>query len=538
MRNGKARAGQELGRILRLGAVGGMTDPHLLEQFLTGDEESATAAFEAIVGRHGPMVLRTCRTVLRDPHAAEDAFQATFLVLARKAGTLGAPGLLGNWLYGVALRVSRKSRTAKERRRLCEIEVARNRPVATKEPLSDDGMKQVLYEEVERLPRSFRTAVVCCYLEGMPQAQAARELGLAESTLRGRLARARNLLGRRLTGRGIALATGIVAFDGLKNTAADRLSASAVHATGRAALLFVNRGHAMQGIVSATSHSIARGVLDTMWCNSLKAIGAAVAAAALAAGGAALMTQQSADAQSQAIPSAPRSAPETPGWPLSPGRDPASQQLGFVLAQTPERIAEPGRRVAIDPDLVKSTSGRVVRAVPISSDCMILAYMPAWDHGNIETFAMANNDGGVRVLIKWPEIPREEATSPKRQFMIALYSHKTTSNPPAGPIHAFEILEDWPERTSWQTQPRHDPEPGGTYKFEPGEGWKLFDITSLVRHQAQAGRSNHGVLLRFLNEDFPGAKTTWSGYDLVSRERTGELATRRPLLLVVEAAKQ
>ena len=132
--------------------------------------------------------------------------------------------------------------------------------------------------------------------------------------------------------------------------------------------------------------------------------------------------------------------------------------------------------------------GPIVRAIPVSKDCMILAYMPDWNFGNVDNFGIGNNDGGVRTLIDWPAIPADEADSPDRQFLIALYSRKTISHPPAGPIHAFEILENWPELNSWKTQPKYDPEPAATYKFEPDDGWKLFDITPLVRAQAKAGR--------------------------------------------------
>ena len=118
MRNRSNDAGRQLDRLFRLGTVGGMTDSQLLEQFVTGDDEAAALAFEAIVERHGPMVLRVCRSVLRDAHAAEDAFQATFLVLARRARTLGSRELLCNWLYGVAARTARKAKAIAARRRI------------------------------------------------------------------------------------------------------------------------------------------------------------------------------------------------------------------------------------------------------------------------------------------------------------------------------------------------------------------------------------------------------------------------------------
>lgn len=140
-------------------------------------------------------------------------------------------------------------------------------------------------------------------------------------------------------------------------------------------------------------------------------------------------------------------------------------------------------------------------------------------------------------MIDWSAIPTDEAKSPDNRFMIALYSRKTTTRSPAGSIHAFEVLENWPELNSWTIQPRYDPEPTATYRFEPGDGWKLFDITSLIQGQAKAGRKSFGILLRFLSEDFSGVKQTFSGYDLVSREGTGEWVSRRPVLLVVKAAK-
>jgi hypothetical protein len=166
---------------------------------------------------------------------------------------------------------------------------------------------------------------------------------------------------------------------------------------------------------------------------------------------------------------------------------------------------------------------------------MILAYLPNQNLGHVDNFGLANNDGGVRALIAWPSIPRDEAAAPDRRFLIATYSRKTTSHPPTGPIHAFELLESWRELNSWKIQPRYDPEPAATYRFEPGEGWKLFDVTSMVRAQAQAGRDGHGLLLRFLSEDVRGPD--WSGYELVSREGAGEWTNRRPLLLVVKASK-
>ena len=130
-----------------------------------------------------------------------------------------------------------------------------------------------------------------------------------------------------------------------------------------------------------------------------------------------------------------------------------------------------------------------------------------------------------------------EAGLPGRQYLVALYSRKTTSREPAGPILAFRLLGDWPERTSWKTLPAYDPEPAATFKFVPGDGWKLFDITSMARAQAKGEQKGHGLLLRFQSEDGSGPKENWSGYAFVSREGAGEWSDRRPMLLVVEPSK-
>jgi hypothetical protein len=124
----------------------------------------------------------------------------------------------------------------------------------------------------------------------------------------------------------------------------------------------------------------------------------------------------------------------------------------------------------VDQELVKLLPDSIVKMIPVSKDCMILSYLPVWNHGELETFGLANIDGGVRIMVGWPEIPAREALLPDRQFMVVLYSHKTTSNLPPGFILAFEFVENWGERTSWQERPAYDPEPVGTYKFERGEG--------------------------------------------------------------------
>jgi RNA polymerase sigma factor (sigma-70 family) len=547
MRDARTGAGRQLERLFRVGTVGGLTDAQLLEQFVAGDDEAAEAAFAAIVGRHEAMVLRVCRTMLRDVHAAEDAFQATFLVLARKARTLGERELLSNWLYGVALRTARKARIAAARRRLRERAAANQRSVAIAERPPDEGesrdeLVRILHEEIGRLPGSYRAAVVVCYLEGMTQEQAARQLRLAESTVRGRLARARKLLGRRLTVRGVTLSTGLFALATPSEATTARLPEATVESVVRAARLFGKTGQATGGAVSATAQRVARGVLSNMWLSSLKTVAATmIAVGAIATVGTVALTLRTAKAQPQveaAEIAGPLPGPEsaTAAEPSPAPAAPLPQRSGTgQVKSTKRKDSRPTQPTEVDPELAKRAPGPIVRSVPASKDCMILAYLPDQNLGHVDNFGLGNNGGGVRVLIEWGAIPREEAVAPDRKFLVALYSRKTTSNPPAGSIHAFELLDHWDEMAHWSQHPRYALEPFGTYKFEPGDGWKLFDVTPLVRAQAKAQHEGHGILLRFLNEDFRGSD--WSGYDLVSREGAGQWANRRPLLLVVKAAK-
>jgi RNA polymerase sigma factor (sigma-70 family) len=182
-------------------------DGHLLERFAAHRDESA---FRALVRRHGPMVLGVCRRVLGHEQDAEDAFQATFLVLAQKAGSLRRPDALAPWLYGVACRVARKARTARGRRRLAPLE---GDPLAapTADPLWAD-VRAVLDEAIQRLPATYRVPVVLCYLEGKTNAEAGRVLGLPRNTVATRLARARARLRKQLTHRGVTLSVSALAL--------------------------------------------------------------------------------------------------------------------------------------------------------------------------------------------------------------------------------------------------------------------------------------------------------------------------------------
>ena len=193
---------RQFGVLFEAGSLGGWGDGALLDRFLAGRDAAAEAAFAALVERHGPMVLRVCRATLGE-HDAHDAFQATFLVLARKARTVRIRDTVGPWLHGVAWRVASRARAAGYRRRRHERRAAEMAPRSV-EPSHRDDSESALQEEIRRLPEGFRAAVILCDLEGLTTDQAAERLGTPVGTVRSRLYRGRDRLRGRLLRRGIA----------------------------------------------------------------------------------------------------------------------------------------------------------------------------------------------------------------------------------------------------------------------------------------------------------------------------------------------
>jgi HlyD family secretion protein len=190
--------------LLEVGTSTGLSDDQLLERYLLRVDDAAEAAFRVLVERHGPMVLRTCRGVLHDIHAAEDAFQATFLILARKARSIRKRDSIASWLFGVARRVAGRSEVQRKRRATHERQVvAMARATVGSSDRAPEPIPEV-QEEVDRLPERYWAPIVLCYLEGLTQEEAASRLHLPASTVRVRLMRARSRLRDRLIRRGLA----------------------------------------------------------------------------------------------------------------------------------------------------------------------------------------------------------------------------------------------------------------------------------------------------------------------------------------------
>jgi RNA polymerase sigma factor (sigma-70 family) len=363
--------------LYRAGVLGDLTDAQLLERFLAGRDEGAEAGFAALVERHGPMVLRVCGRILRDPHDAEDAFQATFLVLARRAGSVRRRDSLASWLHGIARRVALHARADAARRRRHEGRCAALREA---EP-TDDGAEPLLegwpelHEEVARLPAAYRESVVLCYLEGLTTAAAARRLGCAQGTVLARLSRARARLRRRLVGRGLALSAGLLAADLAPGAAGAAVPAGLARSVNKAAME-VASGATAAGSVPASVAALAQGVLSMMFRSRLKGIVGLVVALGAVVVGIGMLAQRSAGAWPQDAPAAaPAARDDSP----RPGKD---GRLAEIIVRAADLTREPGAEPFMGVAAINPETGRwrtIYKGVtmgpgPVSPDGRYLVY--------------------------------------------------------------------------------------------------------------------------------------------------------------------
>jgi HlyD family secretion protein len=266
-------ASGELGAVLKsvetlftVGTSAGLTDVQLLDRYVGRSDDGAEAAFTALVKRHGPMVLRVCRGELNDRHTAEDAFQATFLILARKARSIRKGGSLASWLYGVARRVARRARADRLRRIAHERQGALMADHPSLTVHNPTELLPEIQEEVDRLPGKYRAPIILCYLEGLTHEEAANQLRIPVGTVKIRLSRGRERLRGRLVRRGLAptliasalsaSTRGAVPVPLLDMTVKAAMHVAAVRAAG----------------VSVAVTALVEGVLRTMFLSKLRTI--------------------------------------------------------------------------------------------------------------------------------------------------------------------------------------------------------------------------------------------------------------------------
>jgi RNA polymerase sigma factor (sigma-70 family) len=319
----------------------GAADVQLLRRFLAEGDE---AAFAILVQRHGPMVFGVCRRLLQDENDAEDAFQATFLVLVRKAASLGRPGSLGPWLYGVASRTARKARTEAVMRR------ARERPLEDVPAPEASGdvvwrdLRPLLDEEVGRLPHKYQAPFVLCYLEGKTNEEAAALLGCPKGTVISRLARARQRLRGRLERRGVALSAGALVAS-LAERSAAAVPGVLATATVRAARAIQFGNAAGAGLVSARVSALTEGVVQNMFLTKVKMAAALVLLVGVLGSGVGLLgyAAQPGEGKDKPAPTPQAKTAEKPkgGAPdLGPGAKPPANKGGEAVAVAVPEITD------------------------------------------------------------------------------------------------------------------------------------------------------------------------------------------------------
>ena len=282
------------------------TDSQLLTRFVAHQDESA---FRLLLERYGPMVMGVCRRLLGDAHDADDAFQATFLVLVRKADSIRDQDLLGNWLYGVALRVARRARLQASRRGPQSAEMPDMAISGTQAEADRGEVRQVLDEELSRLPRKYRVPMVLCYLEGKTNEATARSLHCPPGTVKTRLAKGRELLRAQLERRGLALTS--VALAAV--LAPEAVNAAVASSLAEATLAAAQATAGGAGVVSASVTGLAEGALREMATAKAQALAGALVLLTAFGLGAGWLTYQAVSTAAPILPS----TPELPPLPLA-----------------------------------------------------------------------------------------------------------------------------------------------------------------------------------------------------------------------------
>ena len=340
MANGQLTAVvRHLRQLIRRQGAGEVADSQLLERFVRQRDE---AAFEVLVWRHGPAVLGLARRLLHDAHDAEDVLQATFLTLVRKAGSIGKRASLGSWLYKVAFRIALRARARASRANSCPALVEDLPAAEQPDAAAWRELRPILDEAIQRLPEKYRTPIVLCYLQGKTNREAAEQLGCPIATVCTRLARAREMLRRRLARHGAAASAGSLAVVLSHQAAPAAVSAALVSATVRGATVF-STSQAGGTLLSGKVTALVEGVSKTMWLTNYQIVGIVLVAGLLAAGGGAWLGRDNA------------TRPAEP--PPAQGAQPGAKKQSPAAARAPrgEGEADAGQAIAVtgrvvDPD--------------------------------------------------------------------------------------------------------------------------------------------------------------------------------------------
>jgi RNA polymerase sigma factor (sigma-70 family) len=463
---------------------GPSTDGALLERFVHSHDEGA---FAELLARHGPMVLGVCRRTLGDIHAAEDAAQAAFLILARRAAAVRPPERLAAWLYGVARHLALKCRRAEARRRRREAQAVRR---ASPDPLAEVSARELLLlldAEVARLPEAYRLPVLLCGLEGLSQEEAARRLGWTPGSVKGRLERGRARLHERLARRGIALSAALAAA-AVSQAGASGVAGAWVAPTVKAAAL-VAAGQPAVGVGSAEAIALSEVVVRAMLRARL-IFPAALLALGLVGAGAGLFAFR-----------APAQGPESekPGAEAAPAQAAESDIYALLLIEPQEpRLLPDGKREAPGDEgayrrtqLALLKSRLVLRAALQRPEVAKLEALKGkadalgWLETNLRALFI-DNTGVLRVSVAAGSGPDRAALT---NAVVRAYLEEIVGREQNQKAERWEMLESL--RTRYEDQVRHKREVYRKLTRERGASQSLkqqFDREDLTRFRAELQR--------------------------------------------------
>ena len=375
--SGKTGAvGRQLEVLWTSGTLTGLGDAQLLSRFAAARDATGESSFRELISRHGPMVLGVCRQILRHAHDADDAFQATFLVLVRKARSIRVGESLAPWLYTVAYRTARRARARAARDRPGSVEQVEEPMRSPADDTYQFDLRPLLHEELDRLPGKYREPIVLCHLEGKTHEEAARMLHWPVGTVSGRLSRGRELLRSRLERRGVAVPSAMLSANWLAGTPT-AVTPPLFESTLNLAMQF-----AAAQAVSTSVLSLTQGVLRTMFLNKLKTISVAILVAGGVSGGVGVSAYR---------------ATGSPGQPAGAGES-ATTQKAFIPASAPQfqpqapfRAGRPGGQGLIVSSSRKNSPYVVLPWDPLPvyrTASFLLAESPdrtAWEGLSLET---------------------------------------------------------------------------------------------------------------------------------------------------------
>ncbi len=357
------------------------TDGELLDRFIHQRDEDA---FETLVHRHGRMVLGVCQRVLHNEADAEDCFQATFLVLVRKAATLRRRGMVGNWLHSVARNAALKAKAMRNLRLSKEQEAATEKARMSADhgqvaEVADTSatLQELLDQELESLPDRYRAAIVLCDLEGLTIADAARQVGCPQGTLNARLVRGRAMLAKRLARHGLAVSGAVLATALCQNAASACVPGPLVVSTVQAATLTAAGKALATGAISAKVVALTEGVLKAMLITKIKVALAVVLAIPLIGAGVGLVYCQTAG-KGQDKQGKPAVAQEKPSSPVPANQHPTPKKDDAELLQHKRELLA-GLQAGMTSDQVFKVLGKPDEIRPLTEGHLLDGTRPSGD---------------------------------------------------------------------------------------------------------------------------------------------------------------